>query len=248
MADNKTRPTSVPVEDFLEGVGERRREDALTIMGVMRSITGEEPVMWGSGIIGFGSSHYAYNSGREGDVPRLGFSPRNASLVIYFNEGLNRYGEELARLGMYKTSISCLYITKLSNINLAALEEMLTRSFVQSATPHVTPATLGGYLVNIPIRARPHFEELRQLVTKLLPDANEVLSYGIVGYRVDGMHPKVFISGWKDHAAICPVPQDEALRTKLKPYIRGKGTLWFGLDTPLPITLIDATVRALSTA
>ena len=93
--------------------------------------------------------------------------------------------------------------------------------------------------------ARPYFDTLRSIVKSELPDAREVLSYGVVGYKIDDKRARVFISGWKDHVAMYPIPKDELLRAKLSPYIRGKGTLWFRLDTPLDETLIREIVRAL---
>ena len=97
------------------------------------------------------------------------------------------------------------------------------------------------YIANIPEQARSHFDELRKLVVDQLPDAHEVLSYGVIGYKPD---PKkravVFISGWRDHAAIYPVPRSPELATELQPYIKGKGALWFKLDESLPIDTVAA--------
>ncbi len=84
--------------------------------------------MWGPSIIGFGSQHYKYDSGREGDMPRLAFSPRKANLTVYFN-GFEKYTQELASLGKYKRSVSCLYINKLADIDFAVLRKMLEKSF-----------------------------------------------------------------------------------------------------------------------
>lgn len=102
------------------------------------------------------------------------------------------------------------------------------------------------YIASIPVAARPKFDELRDLVKKQLPEAHEVMSYGVVGYRTSNTRAKVFISGWKDHIAMYPIPRDEQLRAELAPYAKGKGTLWFGLDTPLPIGIIARAVASLS--
>ena len=103
------------------------------------------------------------------------------------------------------------------------------------------------YVAAVPTAARSLFDELRALVKAELPQAHEVMSYGIVGYKPD---PKkravVFISGWKDHLGVYPVPRDEQLQKDLEPYIKGKGTLWFQLDKPLPKELLRRTVRALA--
>lgn len=95
----------------------------------MREISSEQPVMWGPSIIGFGSVHYRYKSGREGDMPLLGFSPRKSAITVYFSEGFSEYTTELANLGKYTTSVSCLYIKKLTDIDLSVLRQMLTRSY-----------------------------------------------------------------------------------------------------------------------
>lgn len=128
MSDNKTKPTNTPIEDFLVTVSPQRADEARQIITIMARITGEPAVMWGPSIIGFGSVHYKYDSGHEGDMPLLGFSPRKASLTIYFMEGFDGYEDELAKLGPAKTSKSCLYVTKLAKIDLNVLTHMLESS------------------------------------------------------------------------------------------------------------------------
>lgn len=248
MADNQTAPTKVKVEDFLGTVSEKRRAEAGRLIGILRAISGKEPVMWGPSIIGFGSKHYRYDTGREGDTPELGFSPRKTAITIYFLEGFDRYGEELERLGKYKNSVSCLYINKLADIDIRTLEDMLRKSYALNAGNVKKPRTVEEYIAGIPEAARPGFDGLRDLVRKQLPQAKEMLSYGIVGYKVDDKRARVYISGWKDHVAMYPIPKNEALRTKLKPYIKGKGTLWFPLDEDLPEDLIQKTVCELAKA
>lgn len=126
MSDNKTKPTQITVDDFLATVSEQRAAEARIIMRIMHTITGQSAVMWGPSIIGFGSVHYKYESGREGDMPLLGFSPRKAAVTVYFMEGLaDVYQEQLRRLGKHKVSKACLYIAKLSDANLDVLTEML---------------------------------------------------------------------------------------------------------------------------
>lgn len=134
-AENKTQPTLVPVQDFLATVEHpTRRADADTLMEMMKRVTGEEPVMWGPSIIGFGSYHYKYDSGREGDAAALGFSPRKSSLSLY---GLTYFpGAEdlLAKLGKHKKAVACLYINKLADVDLAVLEEMMSRGYQHTMT------------------------------------------------------------------------------------------------------------------
>lgn len=126
MAETKTKPTQMQVADFIHAAPDAvRREDAKTLVALMSRITGEEPVMWGPSIIGFGSYHYRYESGREGDACRLGFSPRKAELVLYVLNGSPEQEAQLARLGKHKTGKACLYIRKLADVDMAVLEEII---------------------------------------------------------------------------------------------------------------------------
>ena len=144
-----------------------------------------------------------------------------------------------------KTSVSCLYINKLSEIDLTVLKEMLEAPWKLKAAPPARTTSIEGYVAQVPVAARPQFDRLRQYVRGLLPDAQEVLSYGILGYKTDSRRAKVFISGFKDHVAIYPVPADPSLRNALKPYVHGKGSIWFSLSEPLPLDLIQKIVKAL---
>lgn len=130
MTENKTKPTNTSVDDFLTMADPVRADEARTIIDIMQRISGQLPVMWGPSIIGFGTTHYKYDSGREGDMPILGFSPRKAALTIYFMEGFaDTYSDDLQQLGPHKVSKACLYITKLSTINLDILTKMLQASY-----------------------------------------------------------------------------------------------------------------------
>ena len=132
MAEVKTKPTEVSVDAFLDGVKHPvRRADGEAIREMMERITGEPAVMWGPSIVGFGAYHYRYASGHEGDMCRVGFSPRSANLVLYVG-GFPEYEEMLARLGKHKTSKACLYINKLADVDQAVLEEIVRRSFEAS--------------------------------------------------------------------------------------------------------------------
>nr|BFF08515.1 hypothetical protein GCM10023233_34840 [Brevibacterium otitidis] len=96
---------------------------------MVAEISGQQAVLWGGSIIGFGPQHYRYASGREGEMPTLGFSPRKAKLTLYFSEGFDAYRDDLARLGKHTTSVSCLYANKLADLDLGVLREMLTVSW-----------------------------------------------------------------------------------------------------------------------
>lgn len=245
MNTNKTQPTKQPVDDFLDNVGEARRGEARILIEKISNITGLQPVMWGPSIIGFGQQHYKYASGRQGEMPMLSFSPRKTNITIYFSEGFEDYASELLALGKHKQSVSCLYIPQLKGIDMNILEEMLQKSWSQIKQIRKKPTTVDEYIENIPIASRKAFHELRAIVKATIPDAEEVLSYGIVGYKVH-KKTKVFISGWKDHVALYPVPKDASVQKKLKKYIKSKGSMWFALDQPLPRVLIVEAVISLA--
>ena len=129
MAQNKTRPTGESVEVFLDGVpDEKKRRDSLEVLALMREVTGTEPQMWGSSIVGFGSYHYKYASGREGDMPLTGFSPRKQSLTLYIMSGFAQYDDLLEKLGKFRTGKSCLYIKRLEDVDRETLSELVAQS------------------------------------------------------------------------------------------------------------------------
>jgi len=129
MTKLKTKPTDQSVEVFLNKIeNETKRKDSFKILEIMKELTQEKPVMWGDSIIGFGSYHYKYASGREGDWPLVGFSPRKQHLTVYIMTGFNKFDEILAQLGKYTTGKSCLYIKKLSDVNIPSLKELIVES------------------------------------------------------------------------------------------------------------------------
>ncbi len=129
MAELKTKPTNQSVEVFLDSIlDEQKRQDCLEILALMKRVTGAEPVMWGESIVGLGLYHYKYASGREGDWPLTGFSPRKQNLTIYITSGFDQFGELLKRLGKHKTSVSCLYIKRLADVDREVLEELVKLS------------------------------------------------------------------------------------------------------------------------
>ena len=129
MAELKTKPTDASVEAFLNSVEpEKKRQDSFAILQLMREVTGEEPQMWGSSIIGFGSYHYKYASGREADWMLVGFAPRKQALTLYIMSGFEGYDELMANLGKHKTGKSCLYINKLDDVDQDTLRELVRQS------------------------------------------------------------------------------------------------------------------------
>jgi hypothetical protein len=143
QAELKTKVTDASVVDFLNAVAdENKRADCFQILNLMERITHEKPKMWGSAIVGFGKYHYKYASGREGDWPITGFSPRKQNLTIYIMSGFYNNQDLLKELGKYKTSVGCLYIKKLADVDLKVLEQLIARSLkdLQKLYPSPTPA------------------------------------------------------------------------------------------------------------
>src|SRR3712207_5221919 len=129
MAEITTKPTDVSVGAFLDGVEHPvRRADGKAMHAMMERVTGEPAMMWGPSIVGFGSFHYRYDSGHEGDTCRVGFSPRSANLVLYVG-GFPEFETLLAKLGKYKRSKACLYLNKLADVDLTVLEEITRRTY-----------------------------------------------------------------------------------------------------------------------
>ena len=137
MADIQTVETDASVDAFIDGVEHpRRREDARVLVALMERATGTPPKMWGPAIIGFGKCHYRYESGREGDMPRVGFSPRKQNLALYLATKADWFDEACGRLGKHKRSVVCLYVNKLADVDAAVLEEMVSRSWTCSFVSH----------------------------------------------------------------------------------------------------------------
>ena len=128
-ADVKTKVNDASVAAFLKKVDdEQKRNDAFEILKIMQQVTKEEPKMWGSSIVGFGSYHYKYESGREGDWMLTGFSPRKQNLTLYLMGGFDVEKDLLKKLGKHKTSVGCLYIKKLDDVDKKVLKELVTES------------------------------------------------------------------------------------------------------------------------
>lgn len=146
MSENKTKPTQASVDTFIESVDHAgKREDARVLDAMFRRVTGEEPVMWGPTIIGYGQYHYKYDSGREGDICRVGFSPRKAKHSLYLvncGEDANEadFAALRAKLGKYRRGKGCMYVNKLADIDLAVLEEMIALSWRYSLQRWPDPA------------------------------------------------------------------------------------------------------------
>ena len=129
MAEPKTKPTKASVKEFLNQIPDKeRREDCFAVAKIMEEITGDKPKMWGPSIVGFGTWHYKYASGREGDWPVTGFSPRKKDLTLYLMMGFNKHTELMQKLGKHSTGKSCLYIKRLSDIHVPTLKKLIKTS------------------------------------------------------------------------------------------------------------------------
>jgi hypothetical protein len=138
MAELKTKRNKGDVEAFLNSVpDEKKRRDSFTILELMKQVTGQEPEMWGDSIVGFGSYHYKYESGREGDWFVTGFSPRKQNLTIYIMSGFDEYDNLMSRLGKYKTGKSCLYIKKIDDVDQDVLQELVKKSVEHMEESHL---------------------------------------------------------------------------------------------------------------
>lgn len=127
---SKITPHQVKVSDFLRTIEDKTKlQDTKDLIKIMREISGKPPVMWGSSIIGFDKVHYKYESGREGDMGAIGFSPRKTNLTIYLVDGISKYKDLLDKLGSHKTSKVCLYIKRLSDVDLDVLKKIITESY-----------------------------------------------------------------------------------------------------------------------
>lgn len=129
MAELKTKPTDVSVNDFLNAIDdEKRRNDCYKVLEIMQEVTQAVPKMWGASVVGFGDYHYKYKSGREGDWFIVGFSPRKQNLTLYLTSGLEQQAVLLNQLGKYKMGKGCIYINKLEDVNLEILEQMIVEA------------------------------------------------------------------------------------------------------------------------
>jgi hypothetical protein len=137
MAENKTKPTKVSVAAFIGAIAdETKRADARALVKLMQAATGEKPKMWGPTIVGFGTHHYVYDSGREGDMPLVGFSPRKPATVLYGLKGFPGSEAFLARLGPHKEGGGCLYVKKLADVDPKVLKEIVVKAVAAKRAKH----------------------------------------------------------------------------------------------------------------
>ncbi|MDR3668561.1 MAG: DUF1801 domain-containing protein [Ignavibacteriaceae bacterium] len=130
MPENKTKPTIESVIAFLNKIKDQQlRDDCFQIMEMMEKVSKSDPVMWGSAIIGFGTYHYVYESGREGDIMVIGFSPRKQNISLYLMGGLKNIEDDLPKLGKYKTGKGCLYIKSLKDVDTKVLKKIFTKAY-----------------------------------------------------------------------------------------------------------------------
>jgi hypothetical protein len=138
----KTKPTAVSVDSHLAAIAnEEQRNDARTVVALMRSVTRQEPRMWGPSIVGFGSYHYKYASGHEGESALAGFAVRGRELVVYIAEGFEGRDVLLARLGQHRSGKVCVYIRRLADVDLRVLETLVARSVAETKRLYPQPAS-----------------------------------------------------------------------------------------------------------
>lgn len=137
MAENKTKPTELSVAAYIDAItDEARRADAKALVKLMQKASGEKPKMWGPSIVGFGSYHYKYESGREGDMALLCFSPRKAATVLYSMTGHSDSKALLAKLGKHAVSGGCIHIKKLADVDQKVLETLIAKSYTAMRAKH----------------------------------------------------------------------------------------------------------------
>jgi hypothetical protein len=137
MAENKTKATDVGVENYLSAIEDgSRRADCETLVRLMTKATQEQPKMWGTSIVGFGIYHYRYESGREGESPLIGFASRKGDITLYLESSFPGYENFLSKLGKHKTGKGCLYIRRLSDVDLDVLEQLITPSLAERQDDH----------------------------------------------------------------------------------------------------------------
>jgi hypothetical protein len=140
VPEPKTRPTEVSAESHIAAIAnEEQRNDARTLVALMRSITKQEPRMWGPSIVGFGSYHYKYASGHEGDSALAGFAVRGSAVVVYIAPGVEGRDVLLAKLGKHRTGKVCVYIRRLANVDLEVLEALVARSVADTKSRYPQP-------------------------------------------------------------------------------------------------------------
>jgi Domain of unknown function (DU1801) len=140
VPEPKTKPTEVSVESHIAAItNEEQRNDARTLVALMRRVTRQEPVMWGPSIVGFGSCHYKYASGHEGDSALTGFAVRGSELVVYVAADFEGRDVLLAKLGKHRTGKVCVYLRRLANVDLAVLETLVARSIVDTRRRYPQP-------------------------------------------------------------------------------------------------------------
>lgn len=129
MAKNKTTQTELSVKDFIEQIGDPvQKQDSFALAEMMQQESGFEAKMWGSAIVGFGSYHYKYDSGHQGDAPLVAFSPRSAAISLYLAIDVDTKAELLAQLGKHKTGKGCVYVKKLADVDAGVLRKMIRQS------------------------------------------------------------------------------------------------------------------------
>jgi uncharacterized protein YdhG (YjbR/CyaY superfamily) len=264
----KTTRTGASVAKFLGAItDEQVRQDCLAISALMSDVTGAKPEMWGSSIVGFGTRNVVYADGRELPWPQIAFSPRARYIALYLTCEGDLRRDLLVKLGPHSGGKSCLYIKRLSDVHVPTLKTLVQisvrrlqdgRSGPNARQPKRAPGparrqgrmasgrapeSVDAYLATLPADKRAALETLRQDIRRAAPGAEECISYGVPGYRLDGKLLVHFGAGTK-HCAFYPGAVVEAFKADLAHYDTSKGTIRFSSDRPLPAKLVRAIVKA----
>ena len=268
MAELKTKRTGASVAKFLGAItDEQVRQDCLAISALMSDVTGAKPEMWGSSIVGFGTYTLVYADGRELPWPPVAFSPRARYIALYLSCGSEPIDDLLAKLGPHSGGKSCLYIKRLSDVHLPTLKKLVqisvrrllggrtgpnARQPKRAAGPARrsgpmaagrAPTSIDAYLAHVPADMRAALEQLRRDIRRAAPGAEECISYGVPGFRLDGK-PLVHFGAAAKHCAFYPGAVVGAFEAELAHYDTSKGTIRFAPDRPLPAKLVRAIVKA----
>lgn len=242
MREAKTRPTTASVAAYLNAIAdEPRRRDCKALAALMRKVTGCTPRMWGPSIVGFGSYHYKYASGHEGDACLLGFSSRKGDISVYLVPGWEGAGPLLAKLGKHRMGKGCLYLRRLDGVDLAVLEQLLAGSVAETRRRYPTGG-IDGYIAGFPPEVQEILQRIRAMIRAAAPEAEEAMKYQIPTFVLNGN--LVHFAAFKQHIGFYPTPSGiEAFKDALAGYEVAKGSVRFPLDREIPLGLMEEIVR-----
>ena len=241
----KTIPTRNSVDKYFSEIENvDRRADCETILQLMEKIIGEKPIMWGDSLVGFGKMVQKYSTGKEVEWLKMGFSSRKDSISIYFTCNLDDYTDLLTKLGKHKRGVGCLYVKKLTDVDIKVLEQLLTDSLTinESTKSKKDLSTIDEYIDTFPVTIRPTLQNLHKAIKDGAPDAIEAIKYRMPTYVLNGN--LVHFAAYKNHIGFYPAPSGiEKFAKELSKYVTSKGAIQFPIDKELPYELIQRIVE-----